>query len=484
MAFSRGTIAKSFLWKLFERLSAQLVQFIVTIVLARLLLPSEYGTIALIAIFIQLCDVIIEGGLNTALIQKKNSNNNDFSTIFFFSIGTAGLLYMVMYYCAPIISNFYKQPDLTSIIRVLSLSLPFYAINSIQRAYVAKNMLFQRLFYSSLGAVILSGFLGIVLAYKGLGVWALAAQIISNQAFITVIMWFTTRWRPSLVFSIESFKVLFDYGWKIFGANFITAIFINARKLLIGKFFSSASLAYYEKGEQLPALVMNNIFTSVQSILLPTFSDVQDDRLRVKAMMRRSTKLSCFFIYPLMAGMIAVAKPLVVCLLTEKWILVVPYVQILCVANFFRPITISNWEAIKALGYSNITLKLELLKKIIDIVILIISVCIGVYAIAWGCVLYNFICVFINLSPNKKLLNYSIKEQIVDALPTLLISLVAGASIYWIQILPIPNLFILILQFILGIFIYIGLCLIFKEDSFIYLIQLIKANRSRIYNGK
>lgn len=477
MAFSRGTIVKSFFWKLFERLSAQLIQFVVTIVLARLLLPSEYGIIALIAIFIQLCDVIIDGGLNTALIQKKEADNTDFSTIFYFSLGLSVVLYGVMFLSATPIAHFYDQPELVPVIRVLSVSLPFYAFNSIQRAFVSKNMLFHRLFYSSLGAIVLSGIIGIFMAYHGYGVWALVAQNISSQAFTTLIMWFTVRWRPIMIFSTERFKVLFNYGWKIFGANFITALFVNARKLIIGKFFAPASLAYYEKGDQLPHMVMSNIFTSVQAILLPTFSESQDDRQRVKAMMRRSTKLSCFFIYPLMVWMIVAAKPLVVFLLTDKWLPAVEFVQILCVANFFRPITISNWEAIKALGYSGITLKLEIVKKIVDITILIVSALIGVYAIAWGCVLFNFACVFINLAPNKKLLDYGIKQQVVDAVPTFLIALVMGAAVYWIQYLDLPNIVMLAVQFILGAIVYLGLSRLFKEESCMYLIQMFKENR-------
>lgn len=477
MAFSRGTIVKSFIWKLFERLSAQLIQFVVTIVLARLLLPSEYGIIALIAIFIQLCDVIIDGGLNTALIQKKEADNTDFSTIFYFSLGLSVVLYGVMFLSATPIAHFYDQPELVPVIRVLSVSLPFYAFNSIQRAFVSKNMLFHRLFYSSLGAIVLSGIIGIFMAYHGYGVWALVAQNISSQAFTTLIMWFTVRWRPIMIFSTERFKVLFNYGWKIFGANFITALFVNARKLIIGKFFAPASLAYYEKGDQLPHMVMSNIFTSVQTILLPTFSESQDDRQRVKAMMRRSTKLSCFFIYPLMVWMIVAAKPLVVFLLTDKWLPAVEFVQILCVANFFRPITISNWEAIKALGYSGITLKLEIVKKIVDITILIVSALIGVYAIAWGCVLFNFACVFINLAPNKKLLDYGIKEQVVDAVPTFLIALAMGFVVYWIQFLDLPNIVILTVQFILGAIVYLGLSRLFKEESCMYLIHMVKENR-------
>lgn len=477
MAFSRGTILKSFLWKLFERTSTQLIQFVVTIVLARLLLPEEYGTVALITVFIALCDVIIDGGLNTALIQKKNADNLDFSTIFFFSLGIAGLLYVTMFFGAPLIAIFYHQHDLAPVIRVLSLSLFFYSFNSIQRAYVSKNMLFQRLFYSSLGAIILSGAIGILMAYQGYGVWALVAQNISSQLFTTIIMWFTVRWRPEIRFSRERFKLLFDFGWKIFGANFITTLFVNMRKLLIGKFYMPASLAYYEKGDHFPSLLANNIFTSMQTILLPVLSESQDNRSNVKAMMRRSTKLSCFFIYPLMMLLIVAAKPFIVLLLTEKWIGAVPFVQILCISYFFRPITISNFEAIKALGYSGITLKLEIIKKVVDIIILAISAMISVYAIAWGCVLFNFICVFINLAPNKKLLDYGIKEQLRDAIPTLLIALFMGASIYWIQWLPISYFFIIILQALSGILIYGGLSYLFKEENCMYLLEMCKNNK-------
>ena len=483
MSYTRGTIVKSFFWKLFERVSAQLIQFIVTIVLARLLLPSEYGTIALIAIFIQLCDVIIDGGLNTALIQKKEVDNTDYSTIFYFSLLLSVALYGLLYLFSPLIAHFYEQPELIPVIRILSLSLPFYAINSIQRAYVSKNMLFQRLFYSSLGAIFLSGGLGIFLAFRGFGVWSLVVQNISNQAFTTIIMWFTIQWRPVWAFSLERFKRLFGYGWKILGANFITTLFVNIRKLVIGKYFTPASLAYYEKGEQLPNLVMNNIFTSVQTILLPTFSEAQEDRPRVKSMMRRSTKLSCFFIYPLMVWMIVAAKPLVLFLLTDKWLPAVSFVQILCIANFFRPITISNWEAIKALGYSEITLRLEIIKKVIDVCILIISVLLGVYAIAWGCVLFNLICVFINLAPNKKLLNYGVKEQIKDAVPTLLIALLMGLIVYWLNYLQISNLSIIILQFMFGMGIYLGICRLIKEESFMYLIQVFKDGRKRLHQN-
>ncbi|MBQ2885151.1 MAG: lipopolysaccharide biosynthesis protein [Alphaproteobacteria bacterium] len=474
MELTKGTIVKSFIWKILERSSIQIVSFLVTIILARLLTPEEYGLIALVTIFIAIADVIVDGGFNTALIQKKDSNNEDFSTIFIFSIGLSVVIYFIIYLLAPSVAKFYRNDDIIAVTRVLSLTLIFNAINSVQRAYVSKHMLFKRLLYSSLGAVVVSGGIGVIMAINGFGIWSLVAQVLSNQLFALVIMWFSLKWRPSVIFSKSSFKTLFNYGWKIFVTNIITVLFVQIRKLLIGKFYHPADLAYFEKGEQLPTLVMSNLFASIQTILFPTFSNVQDDRQKVKSMMRRSTKLSCFFIYPLMVGLVVCADPLIRLLLTEKWINVVPFVQVLCIANFFRPIAISNWEAIKALGYSDITLKLEIIKKIIDVIILVVTLFLGVYAVAWGVVIYNFICVFINLYPNVKLLNYRLSEQLIDAVPTLLISLTMGIGICWIAFIDIPNWLMLLSQILSGIIIYIVLCLIFKDESFYYLLNQFK----------
>ncbi|MBR4402110.1 MAG: lipopolysaccharide biosynthesis protein [Flavobacteriales bacterium] len=482
MEINRSLIIKSFLWKFFERLGTQLMGFVITIVLARLLLPEQYGAIALLMIFINVCSVIIDGGLNTALIQKKQTDNVDFSTIFHFSILISIILYFVLFLLAPIIADFYDESILSDVIKVLGLNLIFYAINSIQRAYVAKHMLFNKLFYSSFIAVVLSGIIGIFLAYNGFGIWALVAQNLSSTIITCVVMWYTIKWQPSFVFSTKSFIGLFSYGWKIFIANIITIIFIEMRKLFIGKLYSPSDLAYYEKGDQFPSLIMNNIFTSIQTILLPAFSAYQDDKSKVKAMMRRSTKMSCFVIYPLMVGLIVTAEPLIHLLLGDNWVGVVPFIQIMCIANFFRPIAISNWEAIKALGHSGITLKLEMVKKVVDIIILFISIHFGVIAIAWGMVIYNFICIFINLAPNVKLLDYKIREQILDATPTFIISVLMGAIIYCARFLDINYLGLFLIQVILGIIIYIILCRIFKEDSYMYVLNIVKNKiKSKVY---
>lgn len=474
MEINRSLVIKSLLWKFIERTGTQIVGFVVSIILARLLLPEQYGLIALIMIFINMCNVIIDGGLNTALVQKKNADNIDFSTIFYSSLFISILLYLGLYLSAPSIAEFYNETIFVKVIRILGLNLIFYALNSVQRAYVSKHMLFNKLFYSSFVAVSLSGIIGITLAYNGYGVWALVGQNLSCAIFTCLVMLITIKWRPLFVFSYQRFNKLFSYGWKIFISNLTTVIFVEIRKLLIGKMYAPSELAYYEKGEQFPGLVMSNIFISIQAILLPTFSQYQEDKSKVKLLMRKFTKISCFVIYPLMVGLVVTAEPLVLLLLGYKWQVVIKFIQIMCIANFFKPITLSNLEAIKALGYSGITLKLEIIKKIVDITILLISIKLSVFAVAWGMVLFNFCCVFINLAPNVKLLNYTIREQIRDAVPTFLISFLMGVIIYPVRFADIPYFALLMAQIFLGVIVYIVLCRVFKEESFMYLLSILR----------
>ena len=480
MAVSKNTFIKGFLWKFFEKTSTQMVQFVIGIILARLLMPEQFGAIALLTVFITLSQVIINGGFNTALVQKKGADNTDFSTVLYFSTAIALICYIILFFAAPGIANYFSMPELSSVLRVLSTVLVFNSFNAIQRAYVAKHMLFNKLFYSSLGATVGSGVIGITMAYMGYGVWALVGQSLSHTIFTTIILWFTVRWRPILCFSKESFTSLFNYGWNILTTNFIVQFFLKVRRIIIGKFYSPADLSYYDRGDQFPTIVTGVFFESFQTVLFPTLSDDQDKRDVVKNRMRKSTKFNCFLIYPMMVGLIVVAKPLILLLLTEKWLPVVPFMQVLCLANFFRPITISNAEAIKALGYSNITLKLEIIKKIIDTIILVISAYFGVLAIAWGCVLYNFLCLFINLYPNVKLLNYSIAEQIKDALPTFFISIFMGGIIYCVHFLYLSDLLTLIIQIIMGCSVYFFTCYLFKEESFLDFLSIIKAGREKI----
>ena len=343
-------------------------------------------------------------------------------------------------------------------------------------------MQFKKLFYSSLLTTIVAGVIGIFLAYKNYGIWALVLHYIVSSYLMCMIMFFSVNWKPRLSFSIASLKKLYGYGWKIFMSNFIISLFVNIRSLLIGKYYMPSMLAYFERGKQFPALIMDNINSSIQTVLFPVFSSKQDDKNNIKHMVRRSIRTSSLVIFPLLIGLFAVAAPLVKILLTEKWMFTVPFIRIFCVAYILMPMQIANIEAIKAMGRSDIFLKLELLKKVLEITILIITLFINVYAIAIGVVVYNFICIFINTYPNKKLLGYTTKLLWRDIAPPLGASIVMGIIIYIIQFLPMPSILILVLQIASGIGIYLTMCIIFKLESYNYLIDTLR-NR-RINNQK
>ncbi len=457
-----------------ERGGTQGIQFIVQIILARLLLPEDYGLIAIVTIFILLANVFVQSGFNTALIQKKDADDLDFSSVFYLSVFVAGLLYVILFVTSPLIANFYREPQLIPILRILAITLFFGAFNSIQNAYIAKNMMFKKLFFSSLGAILISGTAGVVAAYMGYGVWALVIQQLSNQFMITVILWFTIKWRPQLLFSFKRLKVLFSYGSKLLASALIDTFYINIRTLIIGRIHTPGVLGFYNRGEQFPQLIVSNIDGSIQSVMLPTLSAYQDDKVRVKDMVRRGIVTSSFVMLPMMVGLAVVAEPVVKILLTDKWLPSVPFLQIFCASYALMPIHTANLQAINALGRSDIFLKLEIIKKVIGIIILGVSIPFGIYAMTWGALLSNVISTFINAYPNQRLLNYSYLEQWKDIMPSVLISLVMGGVVYSFNYLTVSVGLILMLQIIIGGVVYLGLAKAFKVESLDYLIVTIK----------
>jgi len=480
---SKKSVITSLVWKLLERSGTQGIQFIVTIILARLLLPEEFGLIVLLTVFIAISSVFVQSGFNTALIQKKKVDEIDYSSVFYLSLGVAALLYLVLYFSSPFIANFYNEPKLVLVLRVLSITLFFGAINSIQIAIVSKNMQFKKLFSSSIGSVIVSGVIGVWMAYAGFGVWALVAQQLTSQISTTLILWFTVKWRPELVFSVNRIRVLFSFGWKLLVSSLLDTIYMNLRNLIIGKIFTPSILGYYNRGEQFPKLIVSNINGSIQSVMLPTLSSYQDDKKRVKELVRRSIVTSSFIMFPMMIGMAVIAEPLVSLILTDKWLPAVPFLQIFCASYALWPIHTANLQAINALGRSDIFLKLEVVKKVIGLIVLVISIPFGVYAMALGVLVTGIISSFINSYPNSKLINYSFLEQWKDVIPSLLLSLIMGIIIYSIHWLETPNLLTVIIQLVVGVVVYIGLANVFKLECFTYLVATIKMaikNKSKV----
>lgn len=479
---TRSMVVSSLFWKFMERVGVQGIQFIVSILLARLLKPEDFGTIVLITIFIAISGVLVQGGFNTALIQKKDIDEIDFSSVFYLNIFSSTIVYIALYFTAPFIAAFYEEPELVSVLRILSLTLLFSPFNSIQNAVIGKNMQFKKLFFSNLGAIVASGTVGILMAYSGFGIWALVFSQVINQLVVTIFLWFTVKWRPKLLFSFNRVKRLFSFGWKLLVSSLIDTLYINLRSLIIGKLFSPAMLGIYNKGEQFPSLIVSNINGSIQSVMLPALASNQDNKQRVKEMVRRSIVTSSFVIAPMMVGLAVVAEPLVKILLTEKWLPSVPYLQIFCASYALWPIHTANLQAINALGRSDIFLKLEIVKKFIGLTILGFTIFWGIYAMAIGVLVGGIISSFINAYPNLKLLNYSYKEQWNDIMPSFILSLVMGAAVYTIKWLYLSDGITMTIQIIVGIILYTVLAHFFKLECFHYLKSTLKDTMK--INGK
>lgn len=466
-------LIKNFMWRFAERCGVQSVSLLVSIILARLLSPEEYGTIALVTVFTSILQVFVDSGLGTALIQKKDADDLDFSSVFFFNFAVCLVLYIGIFLMAPLIARFYNDEELISVIRALSLTVVVSGILGIQQSYVSRNLLFKRFFFSTIGGTIASAVIGVAMAYMGYGVWALVAQQLSNVVVGTIILWVTVKWRPKLMFSWQRLKGLLSFGWKLLASALLDTVYMNLRNLIIGKMYSSADLAYYNQGDKFPKVIVTNINTSIDSVLLPTMSNVQEDHTRVKSMTRRSIKTSTYIMAPLMMGLAFCAEPIVRLVLTDKWLPCVPYLQIFCITYMFYPIHTANLNAIKAMGRSDLFLKLEITKKVVGMALLLSTMWFGVMAMAYSLLVGTVTGMIINAWPNRKLLHYSFIEQMKDICPGILLAVLMGVLILPINALSFPTEATLFLQIMAGAAIYVALSAAFKLESFHYLLGII-----------
>ena len=436
---SKESITTNVFWRLLERFGAQGVTFIVSIVLARLLDPGVYGVIALVTVFTSIMQVFVDSGLGNALIQKKNVDDIDFSSVFYFNLVFCLFLYGLMFVIAPAIASFYEMPDLVLILRVLSLIIIISGVKNVQQAYVARNMLFKKFFFSTLGGTIGAAVIGIFLAYKGFGVWALVAQYLFNATVDTGILWLTVKWRPKKIFSFQRLKVLFSFGWKLLVSKLIDTLYEDIRSLIIGKMYSASDLAYYNRGKQFPQLLVGNVNSALESVLFSSMSMEQDNMSRIRNMTSRSIQVTSYIVMPLMVGVAVCAGPIVNIVLTEKWVPCVPYMRVFCFGLALVPISIANLNAI-AFSY--------LLNCLMNLVI--------------------------NSMPNKRLLGYGYKDQIIDLAPAVLLSAFMGVITYSITFIGLNDWLTLLIQIPLGIIIYIFASIIFKIDSFDYILSILR----------
>lgn len=476
MDSSKQKVAGGLFWSYGERIMAQLVSLIVSIVLARLLDPENYGVISIVMIFITLCDAIVTGGFGNAIVQKKDADELDVNTMLICSMVTSAILYVVLFFSAPFIARFYQMDIIRPILRVLGLRLLISGVNSIQRAWIQKRMLFKRFFISTSFGTVISAVVGISMAYMGAGAWALVGQYLTNSFIDTVVLFVTNDWRPKLQFSFERAKQMLSYGWKVLLTTVVYTIEGDLRSLIVGKQFGSADLAYYDQGKKFPNLLVSNINTSISNVMFPVLSKNQDNIERMKAICRRSIKTSTYLLAPLLLGLIAVSNEFVRVILSEKWIPCVPFLQILTLVYLVRPLTTTDQQAIMSMGRSDLTLRIMIIVNITDVVLLLIAVFAmkSVIMIAVGALLTEVVSMSLFMKYVKKCIGYTYLEQLLDITPSLLLAISMGVLVYFVGKININVVVVLILQIVTGAGYYLVMSCVLHFEPFLYLIRMLK----------
>ena len=462
-------VFSGFVWKFLERISSQGMSFVIGIILARLLLPSDYGVVALVHVFIAIANVFVTSGFSAALIQNKNADDLDFSTILYCSLCASLVLYGVSFFTAPFVADFYGVPELTQITRVYALILILYGYNSVQSAWVSRNMVFKKFFVATLFGTIVSGAVGLFMAYNGMGAWAIVGQSMTNVVVNMFVIRMIIPWRPKLMFSFSRAKKLMSFGGKVLGADLIGTVFNELQQILIGRMYTPADLAFFNRGKSIPYLITNNIDNSINAVLFPAISNHSDDPVAMKQMVRKGIKMSSYVMFFFMATLAIVAEPFIELLLTEKWLECVPYLQLVCVSGMIGTVSTANLQAIKASGNGGTLLKLEIVKKPVYLVLIVVAACISVKAVAWTFPIYAIYSSLINMIPNKRILNYSISEQVRDVTPASLLTIMMFAFIYPLNIFEMSCLPKVLLMGATCAIVYILCSWLFNVETFVFL---------------
>lgn len=463
-------------WKFAERIVAQAVTFVVSVIIARILSPDDYSVISIAAIFFAFANVFIYSGLNTALIQKKDADITDYSSVLFVSLIISIALYAILFFCAPLIASVYKKEILTSVIRVMGLTLIIGAVNSILGAYISSRLEFRKFFFATIIGTVISAFVGIYMAVSGYGVWALVAQQMTNSIIDTAILWLVTGFKPVFRISSERLQPMLSYGWKILVTSLISVTYDEAFPLIIGIKFSPADLAFYSKGKNVPATASSAIGDTISAVVFPIMSKLQDDREKLLEYTRKFIMVSTFAVLPMLIGLFSVSDIFISVLLTDKWLLASFYLRIFCLSFITISINNAHLQAIRALGRSDLFLKMEILKKTLYSIIIVIALFVfnKPQALASATLLTSMIATIINTYPCIKLLGYTYKKQFDDLKTNLFTSLIMGAIVFVLNYLPGNKLLILIFQIIAGMIVYFGINLIVKNKALFFFNELLK----------
>ena len=469
----KGKAFSGAIWKLLERVIAQGISLVVSIVIARILDPEDYSVVSIVAIFFTFANVFITSGFNTALIQKKDADSDDYSSVLITSMVVSVALYFIMFFAAPIIAKAYRHDILVQVIRVMGLALPITAFKSILCAYISSKLLFRKFFFATIGGTIISAFVGIWMAIKGFGPWALVAQQLTNTIIDTLILWITTRVRFGKRFSVERMKPLFQYSWKLFVAQMIGTAYVEINPLIIGMKYSGKDLSFYTKGRSFPHFMSTSLTSTLSSVLFPVLSKYQDSKEHLLKYTRLFIMVTSYIVFPLMIGLLVVSDSFVSLVLTDKWLPASIYIKIFCIANMFDMINSGNCETIKAMGRSDIYLKIDIIKKtayfaIIGLFLLLSN---SPEMLAVSFIICALVAITVNSFPNRKLIGYHIKDQVMDVLPNLINSTIMGVTVYFIGRF-IPNkLVCLIIQILSGIIIYLFIGMLTHNKGQRYMLE-------------
>lgn len=457
-------------WSFFDLLSNQGIRFITQIILARLLLPEDFGVIGMITVFISLSQSIIDSGFSNALIRERKPSQKDYSTVFYFNLLASIIMYIVLFISANGISIFFNEPRLVGMLRVLGIVVIINSFGIIQRTMLTKKIDFKRQTKISFISSIISGIFAIILAYLGFGVWSLVFQNLVMQLIQSILLILMNKWKPSLVFSIKSFRKLFSFGWRILVSGLIDTLYNNLYYLIIGKAFSSNDLGYYTNAQKFRDTATQSLTSSIQKVSYPVLSDINDDEEKLKYGFKKIIRNSAFVIFPIMMGLIAVANPLINLIFGEKWSNSIVYFQVLCLSGMLFPLHSINLNILQVKGRSDLFLRLEIIKKLIGLalVVIVLLMKLGIIGLLWASVISSIISYFLNSYYSAELISYSTKEQIKDVLPSFIVAIIMGGFVIFIpNILSIitSSLVLLVIQVIVGVIIYVGISIIFKIEE-------------------
>lgn len=465
----RATATKSIFWTFAQQFGSQLIGFGVSLVLARLLLPEEFGLIGMIAVFMAIGQSLINSGLTSSLIRSENADQEDFSTVFFFNLAGSILIYFTIYLCAPLIANFYNQDILIDIIRVYCLSFIINAFSAVQSTRLTKKMDFKTQMLVAIPSLIGSGALGIFLAYSGYGVWSLVWMTLFRDFLNSIQLWIHTKWSPTFVFNFTKFKEHFNFGYKLTLSGILNNFFVNIYQIIIGHYFIASQVGFYTRADSLKQLPVNNLSGALNKVTYPLFASIQNDNVRLKRVYKEIMQMVVFIIAPVLIIMGVLAEPLFRFLFTEKWLPAVPYFQILCLAGILFPIHAYNLNILNVKGRSDLFLKLEIIKKILSVVIIIVSIQYGVIGLVWGQLVSSVLAFFINTHYTGKFLKYNSIEQAQDILPILFLAFFVGATIWgvdnYMSFNELNDLWRLLILGAFGVALYTSLSFIFKMNS-------------------